>query len=859
MSLAAQLYFYARRLRSHPVQEALAGLGIAIGVALVFAVQIANGSITGGSSQVVRSIVGIADLQLRARGEAGFEEQLAKRVRQLPGVRIAAPVLDVNGTVRGPGGRTAAVQLASADASLPNIAGMAKNIEQAHLTPREHGLPEVLLPLATANMLGVSIHPSAGISRPSPVVTLLVRGRSFRANVIAVLGPEDVGPLSHALAAILTLGSLQKSAGMHGRLSTVLVESQPGRHDEVRRELESLAGGRLTVAPATQDIKLLEQATVPSDDATGFFAFVSGLVGLLLAFGAMLLSVPERRRMIADLRIQGTRPRDLVQLLLFQALCLGTVASLIGIAIGDVLSRSLFHQTPGYLTLAFPLSTETVVGAKPLLLSLVGGVAATCLAASAPLLDLRRSRAVDAIYFEDGEPGQAMSLRARGGLFAVAVALLAVSIALPVLGGPSLAIVAIIALAFAALLAIPLTFTAVLKLAEAVASRPRGPNTLLMATRTLRATTTRSLALAATGAIAVYGTVAANGAHDDLLKGLYRDYSQYVSTADVWVTNHNDYLATSTFRPEGLPERVQKLPGVQAVRPYGGGFLDAFGRRLWVIARSPQASQMVPPDQIVEGNAAHAERLLRSPGWIAISAQVAKAEHAKVGDQIALPTPTGTVAYRLAATTTNLGWSPGAVVLNLPEYRRAWQEDDPTALEVDLRAGTPPATARDAIRALLGPDSSLAVHTSAARASEADGLAREGLGRLTQIAMLLTAAAVLAMTAAIGASMWQRRPALASLRIQSFRPAQLRAILLCESGLVVLTGCLVGALAGIYGHALIDLYLRTQTGFPAPYSASIPQGLSVTAAILAMTLALLVGPGLIASRVQPSLALQESA
>ena len=47
---------------------------------------------------------------------------------------------------------------------------------------------------------------------------------------------------------------------------------------------------------------------------------------------------------------------------------------------------------------------------------------------------------------------------------------------------------------FAALLAIPLTFSLVLRVAEAAAARPRGPNMLLMATRTLRATTTRSLA-----------------------------------------------------------------------------------------------------------------------------------------------------------------------------------------------------------------------------------------------------------------------------------------------------------------------------------------------------------------------------
>jgi putative ABC transport system permease protein len=857
MSLSALIYFYARRLRSHPVQEALTGLGVAVGIALVFAVQVANGSITSGSGHVVRSITGVADLQMRARSAAGLEERLVSKVSALPGIRLVAPVLSLSGTVRAPGGRTAVVQFASANPSLPNMAGMARNIEQAHLTPSNGDLPEVLLPRATAEKLGVTVHPSPGISRPAPIVELLLRGRARQASVIAVLGPEDVGPLSSALAVIASLESLQEVAALPGRVSTVLVASRPGHHDQVRHELESLAGGRLTVAPATQDIALLRQATIPSDRATGFFAFVSALVGLLLAFGAMLLSVPERRRMIADLRIQGTRPSDLVKLLLFQAACLGLLASLLGILLGDLLSRSIFHQTPGYLALAFPLGTQTVIGWQPLVFSLCGGVAATALAACPPLLDLRRSRAVDAIYFQDAEPGQALGIRARVAMFGASLVLLSVSILLPALGGPQTAVAAIVALAFAALLAIPLAFTGVVRLAEAAATLPRGSNTLLMVTRTLRATTTRSLALAATGAIAVYGTVAANGAHNDLLHGLYRDYSQYVSTSGLWVTTPRDDLATSSFSDRGATRKVEQVSGVAAVRDYQGGFLDAFGRRIWLIARSPKTGDLVSPGQIIAGDSGLAERRLRTGGWITTSAQIADEQHARIGGVIELPTPTGERRYRLAATTTNLGWSPGAIVLNLADYRRAWNDFDPTALEVDLRPGATPGTVSRAIREAIGSSGALQVQSSAARADEADALAREGLNRLTQIALLLTAAAVLAMTAAIGASMWQRRPALASLRIQGFGPSQLRAILLCESLLVVSTGCLIGAGAGVYGHSLIDLYLRTVTGFPAPFSVSLPQGLAVLGAIIGTTLVLLAGPGLLASRVQPRVALQK--
>ena len=51
-------------------------------------------------------------------------------------------------------------------------------------------------------------------------------------------------------------------------------------------------------------------------------------------------------------------------------------------------------------------------------------------------------------------------------------------------------------------------------------------NMLAVALRALRATTMRSLALAATGAVAVFGSVAIEGARDDLLRGLDGDYAR---------------------------------------------------------------------------------------------------------------------------------------------------------------------------------------------------------------------------------------------------------------------------------------------------------------------------------------------
>ncbi len=769
-------------------------------------------------------------------------------MRSLHGVSQTAPILDQSASLVGPRGRRVAIDLASAAPSLLALNGSITHSISLH----DLSMPGVILPSATARALGL---PTAISARP-PRVTLEVRGRASSVAVVAVLGPEAIGALSGALAAIAPLEFVQRITGLSGRVTRILVTTAPGQSDEVRRELTALAGGRLTVAPADQDVSLLEQALTPNTEATGFFVLVGGIVGLLLAFNAMLLTVPERRRVIADLRMQGVRPGQLATMLLFQAVCLGLAASLVGLAVGDFLSRTIFHTTPSYLSAAFALGSQTVIGVRPLLVSLAGGVLATCLAAAPPLLDLRRSRAVDAVYFEDGEPGQALGRRAQLRLFLAATALIVVTSG-PLLLWPSAIVPATIGLALATLLAIPFAFKLVVSLAERAAALSPRLNMLTVAVRALRATTVRSLALAATGAIAVFGCVVAEDSHNDLLHGLYRDYAEYVSTASLWVVNNDDDLATSSFPVGGLPARLASAPGVAGVRVYQGGFLDFDGRRVWIIARAAGAPRPIPASQLQEGDLAVATARLRQGGWIAVSQQIAEAHHARVGGRLVLPTPSGPVPYRIAATTTNLGWSAGAIILSGSDYRRAWGTSAATALEVETRPGADVQAVKRAVASLLGPHTALTVQTSGERAAQADALARQGLSRMSQITLLLMVAAALAMAAAIGAGIWQRRSSLAALRIHSFSPWQLRGVLTCESVLVLGTGGLVGAGAGVYGHLLCDRYLRLTTGFPAPFAVEGVHTIQTILLIVVGALAVLAIPGYVASQVPPQLALQE--
>lgn len=845
----ALFYLYRNWLRVHAVEELLAGLGVAVAVALVFATLIANGSITGSADEVVHTVIGPASLQLRARGSEGFDERLLASVEHLAGVKQAAPLLEQTATILGPHARRVTVDIAGADFALATLDGLAHTLPIAILSTDGIGLSR-----ATANELGVASPDNPNGERHE--VLLQLRGRAYPLKVSAVLGHEAAGALSGAQVAVMPLGRLQRLAGLQRRISRILVEAQPGREAAVRSELEALSGGRLTVAPADQDVALLRQALGPSGQASALFAAISALLGFLFAFNAMLLTVPERRQAIADLRVDGTKRTAIMQMVLFQGLCLGIVASLIGLLAGYALSVGVFHQSPGYLAQAFTLGTSTVIGAQSILLALAGGILATCLASTVPLLDLRRGRALDAVYFEDGVPGNDLGNDTQRWLSVVALGLLLLASVLFALI-PSAALIVCVMLALATVLAVPVVLAGLLRTVAAIADRYQKLTLLPVALTSLRATTMRSLALAATGAVALFGSVALGGARDGLLRGIGRVAHNFAADAGIWIISPQDNQATVAFLPDHYAERIAGIPGVASVRTFQGSFLDWGDRRPWIIARPASSSPEILMGQIIEGQADLAAARLREGDWIVVSKQIAEEHHAGLGDVLTLPTPTGSVRFKIAATSTNFGWPTGVIFMSTAEFRRYWQTSEPTALGVNLIADANIQQVRNTVERRLGPDSGLEVITAHTREARIDASASEGLGQLGEISALLVIAAILAMAAALGSSIWQRRVSLAGLRIEGAKPSRLRRVLLIEAMLMLGAGCLTGALAGVYGQVVIDGYLKQVTGFPVASLATGRRPFEVFALVVITVLVVTAVPGWFASRVSPVLALDE--
>jgi putative ABC transport system permease protein len=839
MRIGNVLHLYRIRLRARLVQELFAVVGIAAGVALLFASQVASQSLSSSVAQLSDGVVGDATLQLLARAPHGMPEAMLDRVRHVAGVRAAAPLLEASAAAAGPKGGES-VQLVGADASLRALGGAL--VRGSDLEPFA-GIGAVLLPAPLAARLGVT--------RFGSEVTLRLYGRTVRAPLYQQLGDKQIGGLTASPIVVAPLFFAQEMTGVGQRVSRILVRAAPGDEARVRRALVRLAAGRLNVESTNYDETLFATAASASDQSTALFAVISALVGFLFAFNAMLLTVAQRRRLIADLRRDGYTPRAVIAVLLLDALALGLAACVLGLALGEELSVDLFRASPGYLGSAFAVGTQRAVGWQSVATAAAGGMLAALVAVLSPLRDVLSRDPLAAI----APRPSAVAGRANVGAALAGVLCLAAASAV-LLGAPKLAILGMVLLIAAMLLVLPVALDAALALLAVLARRITGA-VAHVAAMELKAARPRALGVAATGAVAVFGAVAIQGAHADLLKGLQDAASDENAFTDVWVAPPGSYnlLKTAPFAPTES-SALARLPAVRAVRVYRGGLLDWGKRRVWAIAPASDAKPLLPASQIVEGSVAQASARLRAGGWVVLAQALAREHHLRIGERVTLPSPFP-ITVRVAALSTNIGWAPGALIIDAPDYARAWESADASAYNVLLRPGARPAEAVAEITAALGRSSGLAAQTAQAHAAEQNALSRQGLERLTQIATLILVVAVLAMAAAIGSMVWQRRPRLAKLRLEGFPRGELWRTILLESALLLAVGCAIGALFGLYGQQLLDRALANVINFPVVYSVAVLPALASVAIVAAAAFAIVAIPGYLAAGVAPAAALQD--
>lgn len=820
MSLRNVAGLYLVRLRGRIGQELLAFVGIAAGVSLLFAALVANSSLTASFDRLTDAIVGDAQYQLVARGSGTLSEGLLVQAQSLPGVEKAAGIFDARVEVTGPDG-SRSVLLLGVTPELGELRGaFSKGFSYDFL----EDVRAVAMPTPLADSLGLAL------AQP---VRFAIGSRVVDARLGAKLQTSDIRGANESPVALAPLRYAQELADRPAQITRLVVLVEEGREADVAAGLREIAKGTAELRAADFEADLLRQAAQPTSQSTAMFSVLGAMVGFLFAFSAMLLTVPQRRRLIADLDTEGYGPGTVAKVMLFDALVLGVTASAVGIALGDQVARRLFADVPSFLQYAFPIGSDRIVGVDDVLVAAAGGILASCVAVLGPTARSMAGRPERAPLASDARLSRAARWSTLAGAASLVTGLIVVVAAPP---SAPVGIAGIAALTVAMLLLLPTALRLAVRAVEAGTARMVSVVPFI-ATFDLRDPTTqaRSLAVAATGAVAVFGSIALQGAHGDLLRGLDRTTDDVVAMGEVWALAPGDanLLVTTSFPAP----RARAGDGLARVASYRGGFLDIEGRRVSVFGPPADGPLPLSETQLLDGDLDTAVARLRAGGWMVMSERLARDHGLSPGDRFTLPSPRP-ITLRIAALSTNMGWPPGALIVNADDVRRAWGSDDVSAVLADLEPGTSPAEGKRALAERLGPDTDLAIVTAAERQQQQKASSRSALARLEQIALMVLVSAVIAMASAMGGMIWQRRAFIAGVKVEGYGTADMWKALMLEAGILIGVGCALGAVFGLLGQSLLSSALTSVTGFPVVYSTAGVDAILTCAAVTVVAVAI---------------------
>ena len=171
-----------RHLLAHPWQAGLSILGIALGVAVVVAVDLANESARRAFAGFAQSLTGRATYRI-VGGPSGLPEELYVRLRRA-GMRTIAPVVERDVSAVGAGGRT--LHLFGVD---PFVEAPFRSIVSAESVSTVGPLAGLLTRPATA-LLAQATAAELGL-RPGDGFVIRAGARRQRLELVGVLVPPD--------------------------------------------------------------------------------------------------------------------------------------------------------------------------------------------------------------------------------------------------------------------------------------------------------------------------------------------------------------------------------------------------------------------------------------------------------------------------------------------------------------------------------------------------------------------------------------------------------------------------------------------------------------------------------------------
>lgn len=837
--------------KQHPLRTFLTVVGIALGVGSVVAVAIVNRTLVGSFERTVNLIAGRAVLQV-LNEESGLSESLWLGIRATGGVREAAPTVEGFLPVVGFSGERLLIYgvelLADRNIRDYQFIGPSSTFETARLFLTE---PDSIA-------LTESFSHRRGLGLGSRIALMTARGiREF--TVRALLKERGVAKVFGGRFAVMDLATAQSALGKTGKLDVVHLTLQEGADvDRVRERIEGKLAGAATVESPEHRGAQIEHLLTSYRVGLFFVSLISLLVGFLLIYNAVSISVMQRRREIGTLRCLGLERSRVVGLFVCEAALYAVLGSLSGVLLGALFARAavlVVGETVGNLFLELDMA-RTGLAVPDVALGLAAGMSVAVAAGFYPARQASLWSPLDGIRRGSFIPPQQRVQRISFfGVVLVLTGLLLWGTSLPELS-PYAGFVAGLVATLIFLLGLcclapgfVVLFAAVLggvvRRGSSVVGRIGLDHLARTPLRSGMTVGTLMVSLASILAIAVF-------IHSVRLSLV--SWVDQMVTADLVVTSGAKTAGPRTVPiHESLGESLAKIAGVETVDYYRLIRSRHRGKPVLIESFSAKASSRLRSLPLLAGASRNPlESMARGEGVFVSESFQAKFGMG-AGDSLLLATPTGEHRFEILGVYIDYSSDGGSVLLDRSLYKRLWRDSLVDAFDLWLVPGTAPETVLEQIQDAHGMDYQLFVSTHGDLKREVVGLMEQSFNVNYAVLVVAMIVSVLSLTNTLLASVLDRSREIGVLRAIGATRWQVRWVFIAEGGWMGGLGSFLGLVAGSivsYHHVVYNTKVLTGWTFQYHYPSGLA-ALSLLAGVILCVLAAAI-PALRATAARPS-------
>jgi putative ABC transport system permease protein len=778
-----------RRMQKRPLQYVLLIVGVAIGVAMMVSIDLANSSARRAFQLSTDAVTGRTTHRI-VGGPTGLDSELYVRLRTELGYSPAAPVVEGYVQIR---------EIGQQPLRLVGIDPFAEPPFRPYFGDGSQGLEGLTAFMTRPNGLIIAADVAAdqGLDL-GDVLMLDLGGRLFDAPLVGLLQPDDESSRRALSGLIFTdIASAQEVLGMNGRLSHIGLIAHSNAN---LVPIEAILPAGVVIEPAAARGNAIQQMTAAFELNLTALSLLALVVGMFLIYNTVTFSVLQRRQQFGILRCLGATSCQLFLLILAEALVLGLIGAILGLALGVLLGRG----TVGLITQTindfyFVVNVRDVaIPPETLLRGLIFGVGAAVVASLVPAWEAMRTTPASTLRRSSLESRTLQLLP-----WLVLTWLLLSGAGILLLWLPQAGLVAAFAGLFAiliaaALLTAPVTVV-LMRLSVPLGERLIGVLGRMAPRDIVRSLSRTSVAIAAlmTAVSVVVGVSIMIGS----FRGTVVDWLDQTLRADIFISppTVTANRTLGTIQPELVAE-LQQWPGAA----------DIFSAHS-VDVRAPDLErplQMVIVDgDVSRGNRRYAWTASADPfaaleagqGVMVSEALLLRENLSLPPDPLRLETPAGPQTFPIVAVHYDYASDQGTVLVDRGLYEQVWGETAVSSLAIFLEPGQSVDEVVGALQTAVAGRQELLIQSNQGLRQNSLEVFDRTFAITSALRLLAVLVAFIGVLSALMSLQLERARELGVLRANGMTVRQLWSLTIIETGLM---GFVAGLLAMPVGYVL---------------------------------------------------------